>query len=59
MHGHTTEPIIARRSADGPVARRIAELSEEYLKAPLWRRQEIGDEIAGLITGRIIPFSPG
>lgn len=52
MHGHTTP----RFRAHDPKAARIAELSEEYLVANARRRREIGEEIAGLISGRIVPL---
>ncbi len=52
MHGHTTP----RFAAHDPKAARISELSEEYLVANAKRRSEIGEEIAGLISGRIVPL---
>lgn len=52
MHGHS----IPRPAASHPVAARIAELSEEFLAATARRRAEIGEEIAGLIAGRVVPL---
>lgn len=53
MHGHTApRPTIAN-----PIAARIADLSEEYLTASPTRREEIGEEISGMIAGRVVPFS--
>lgn len=54
MHGHATP----RLGANDPKAARIAVLSEEYLIADATRRSEIGEEIAGLMAGRILPM-PG
>ena len=55
MHGHTApRPII-----DNPIAARIATLSEEYLSASASRREEIGQEISGLIAGRVVPMIRG
>lgn len=42
-----------RLGALDPKAARIAALSEEYLIATALRRSEIGEEIAGLMSGRI------
>lgn len=52
MHGHATP----RFDAHDPKAARIAVLSEEYLIADRRRRSEIGEEIAGLMAGRILPM---
>ncbi|WP_299848150.1 hypothetical protein [uncultured Roseovarius sp.] len=52
MHGHTAP----RPSISNPIAARIADLSDEYLTASEGRREEIGEEISGLIAGRIIPI---
>ena len=52
MHGNTTP----RARASDPKAARIAALSEEYLYADSRRRSQIGEEIAGLIAGRILPL---
>lgn len=50
MHGHTSQrPLITN-----PIAARIADLSEEYLSASAQRREEIGEEISGLINGRVV-----
>lgn len=51
MHGQATRQCAP--SAD-PKAARIAALSEEYLCADPARREEIGIEIEGLISGRIV-----
>ncbi len=53
MHGHTAP----RPDVTHPVAARIADLSEEYLTASAARREEIGEEISGMIAGRVVPFS--
>ncbi len=53
MHGHTSK----RPTVDNPVAARISDLSDEYLSASPQRRDEIGEEIAGLIAGRVVPLS--
>ena len=52
MHGHATP----RLGAHDPKAARIADLSEEYLIADARRRCEIGEEIAGLMSGRALPL---
>ncbi len=52
MHGHTTP----RAAATNPIAARIAELSEEFLVAGPARRDEIGSEVVGLMSGQIVPF---
>ncbi|WP_306113423.1 MULTISPECIES: hypothetical protein [unclassified Roseovarius] len=52
MHGHTA----SRPASHNPIAARIAELSEEYLTASPQRREEIGEEISGMIAGRVIPM---
>lgn len=51
-HGHTTP----RPKVDDPKAARIALLSEEYLSADAARRGQIGEEIAGLIDGTVVPI---
>jgi hypothetical protein len=43
----------ARPSTHDPKAARIASLSKEYLIARANRRSEIGEEIAGLMSGRL------
>lgn len=53
MHGHSAPSL----PIDNLVAARIAALSEEYLGAPPARRLVIGEEIAGLISGRIVPLA--
>ncbi len=45
----------SRPGTHDPKAARIAALSEEYLIATARRRSEIGEEIAGLMSGRIVP----
>lgn len=52
MHGQATPRLGAR----DPKAARIAALSEEFLIADAKRRCEIGEEIAGLMSGRILPM---
>lgn len=52
MHGHRTE----RLPTIDLVATRIADLSEEYIYADDARRDAIGAEIAGLMSGRIKPL---
>lgn len=52
MHGHTApRPTIVH-----PVAARVAELSEEYLTADVTRREQIGQEISGIIAGNVVPL---
>ncbi len=53
MHGTATP----RQTTHDPKAARIAVLSEEYLIADARRRNEIGEEIAGLMSGRIQPMN--
>lgn len=53
MHGHTA----SRPASRNPIAARIADLSEEYLTASTERREEIGEEISGMIAGRVIPIT--
>lgn len=50
MHGN---PIALPPSSD-PTARRIAALSDEYLGADPARKEEIGEEIAAMIDGKIV-----
>lgn len=52
MHGHTAPRLIS----PDPVANRIATLSHEYLTANDVRREEIGEEIAGMIGGSVVPL---
>lgn len=52
MHAHSTPRLAAAQ----PVAARIADLSEEFLAASPARRSEIGEEIAGLIAGSVVPL---
>ena len=52
MHGHTAPRPVLK----DPVAARIVALTEEYLAAPPGRRDDIGQEIAALIAGRVVPF---
>lgn len=54
MHSHTTPRILS----DDPIAARIAELSEEYLTASADKKDVISDEIAGLISGVVVPMTP-
>jgi hypothetical protein len=54
MHGQST----VRPTWTDPKAERIALLSEEYLNANAARRDEIGNEISGLISGQILPLVP-
>ncbi len=51
MHGQATPQSAP---SPDPKAARIAALSEEYLSADALRREEIGVEIAGLISGRVV-----
>ena len=53
MHGQATPKL----SINDPRAARIAALSEEYLSAPKDRQNEIGAEIAGLISGTVVPMA--
>lgn len=55
LHGQVT-PRTTHRD---PKAARIADLSDEYLRAGATRREEIGEEIAGLIAGRITALPVG
>ena len=50
MHSHTAP----RPATHDPVAERIAALSEEYLSAGTARREQIGEEISGMIAGRVV-----
>ncbi len=53
MHGQSTSrPAWADAKSE-----RIARLSEEFLKADDARRDEIGEEITGLIAGRVLPLA--
>lgn len=55
MHGHATP----RQENTDTKSERIAALSEEYLIAKPARKEEIGEEIAGLISGRIVLMGQG
>lgn len=52
MHGHKSENIPAKTA----LAARISALSDEFLSAAAERRDAIGEEISGLIAGRIVPL---
>lgn len=57
MHGCRTTPDLANTpAAQDPRARRIAELSAEYLCASKERRRAIDDEIGALIAGSVSVF---
>lgn len=51
--------ITSRQAAHDPKAARIAVLSREYVVADRKRRSEIGEEIAGLMSGRSLPRTTG
>lgn len=53
MHNHSTpKPLVTE-----PKAARISQLSEEYLSASASRREDIGNEIAGIIAGTVVPIT--
>lgn len=56
MHGRTTSNLADDPAARDPKARRIAELSHEYLSASQERRSAIDDEIGALIAGTVTAF---
>lgn len=56
MHGRITQDLVNDPVAADPKARRIAELSAEYLVANGERRTAIDDEIGALIAGTVTPF---
>ncbi len=53
MHTHTAPRPIS----SNPTAERIARLSEEYLTASPARKEAIGEEIAGMIAGRVVALT--
>ena len=50
MTHHTTAP---RPTPTDPRHKRMADLSDEYLEADANRREEIGEEIAAIIDGKL------
>ena len=54
MHGQS---LPHREPSADPCAARIADLSDEYLRASQDRREEIGNEIAALMAGRVVPMT--
>lgn len=52
-HGTATHQLEPSRD---PVAAMIADLSREYLEAGADRRHQIGETVAALITGTLVPM---